>query len=73
MLRIDEVTMEDGETQKLVKIRNPWAQTEWTGTWCDGSDEWETVSEEEKERIGYEDKDDGGFWMSFKEIVNIQI
>lgn len=69
LLRIDEVTMEDGETQKLVKIRNPWAQTEWTGTWCDGSDEWETVSEEEKERIGYEDKDDGGFWMSFKDWI----
>ena len=70
LLRIEEIVLGDpeepGETQKLVKIRNPWAQTEWTGAWGDGTPEWDQVSDEEKERIGYEDKDDGGFWMSFK-------
>ena len=53
-----------------VKIRNPWAQTEWDGPWCDGSEEWDTVLDEEKERINYTDKDDGGFWMSFKDWVD---
>ena len=51
LLRIEEIEVgDDGATQKLVKIRNPWAQTEWTGSWADGSAEWEDVSDEEKER-----------------------
>lgn len=73
LLRIEEIIVGDegdGVTQKIVKIRNPWAQTEWTGAWGDGTAEWEDVSDEEKERIKYEDKDDGGFWMSFKDWID---
>ena len=66
LLQIDEVELEDGSHQRLVKIRNPWAQTEWEGPWGDGTEEWEMVPEYEKERIKYENKDDGGFWMSFQ-------
>ena len=57
---------DETQTQRLVKIRNPWAQTEWEGPWADGTEEWKNVSEKEKERIAYKDKDDGGFWMSFE-------
>ena len=53
-----------------MKIRNPWAQTEWDGPWCDGSEEWDHVLDEEKERIDYTNKDDGGFWMCFKDWVD---
>ena len=66
LLQIDEVELEDGSHQRLVKIRNPWAQTEWEGPWGDGTEEWEMVPDYEKERINYENKDDGGFWMSFQ-------
>lgn len=70
LLQIDEVELEDGSHQRLVKIRNPWAQTEWEGPWGDGTEEWEMVPEYEKERIKYENKDDGGFWMSFQDWVD---
>lgn len=71
LLSIQEVNVgEDGKTQKLVKIRNPWSKTEWDGAWGDGKPEWDEVSDDEKARLGYEDKDDGGFWMSFKDWVD---
>ena len=53
-----------------MKIRNPHARTEWDGPWCDGSEEWNHVLDEEKDRINYTNKDDGGFWMSFKDYVD---
>ena len=56
LLKIEEVELEDGNYQRLVKIRNPWAQTEWEGPWGDGTEEWDAVPDYEKERIEYEDK-----------------
>ena len=54
LLRIEEIEVGgDGETQKLVKIRNPWGEnskTEWMGSWGDGSAKWNDVSDEEKVR-----------------------
>ena len=70
LLRIDEVAKTDGEFVKLVKIRNPWAQTEWEGEWSDHCPNWDDVSDEEKERIGFEATDDGGFYMSFEDWIN---
>jgi len=70
LLQLDEVELDDGSTERIVKIRNPWAQCEWDGPWCDGSEEWEHVPDEEKERIDYTNKDDGGFWMCFKDWVD---
>jgi hypothetical protein len=52
-----------------VKIRNPWAQTEWTGEWSDHCPNWEEVSDEEKERIGFAVEDDGGFYMNFEDWI----
>ena len=31
---------------------------------------WDRVSEEEKKRLGFEDKDDGSFWMKIKDWVD---
>ncbi|CBY13662.1 unnamed protein product [Oikopleura dioica] len=69
LLRIDYVMKNDGETVKLVKIRNPWAQTEWTGEWSDHCPNWEEVSDEEKERIDFAVEDDGGFYMNFEDWI----
>jgi len=49
----------------LVRVRNPWGEKEWKGTWSDGSAVWQFVPEGEKERIGLDfDDQDGEFYMS---------
>ncbi|XP_066301939.1 calpain-A-like [Branchiostoma lanceolatum] len=53
----------------LVRIRNPWGDgTEWTGDWSDSSPLWDRVPQHERDRIGFTDKDDGEFWMDFKDF-----
>ena len=71
LLSLDLVKVgKKGKTQKIVKIRNPWSKLEWDGRWADGAPEWDHVSDEEKTRIGYEDTDDGGFWMSWEDWLD---
>lgn len=53
------------KSEKLLKIRNPWGGTEWKGDWSDSSSLW---TPELKKELGWEDKDDGSFWMSFKDF-----
>ncbi|RUS72090.1 hypothetical protein EGW08_020151 [Elysia chlorotica] len=50
---------------KLIRMRNPWGDTEWQGEWCDGGDEWKRVPETIKRELEVTSKDDGEFWMSF--------
>lgn len=72
LIGVERVKTSNGEV-RLVKIRNPWGETEWTGDWSDhrdGKDEWKTVSDEEKNRIGYNNKNDGSFWMTFQDWIN---
>lgn len=40
LLDVREVTLADGSTEKLVKLRNPWGDFEWNGDWGDESDLW---------------------------------
>ncbi|CAL4069245.1 unnamed protein product [Meganyctiphanes norvegica] len=54
--------------QKLVRLRNPWGRTEWTGDWCDGSSKWNDVDQDEKKGISLNTKADGEFWMSFNDF-----
>ena len=35
LLAVDTMTLSDGSKKDMVKIRNPWGQTEWTGDWSD--------------------------------------
>ncbi|KAK5607969.1 hypothetical protein CRENBAI_007346 [Crenichthys baileyi] len=49
----------------LVRILNPWGNTEWIGPWSDlKSEEWKMVSPEEQKRLGRVSREDGEFWMS---------
>ena len=51
----------EGETVRLLKLRNPWGHGEWKGDWSDESDLW---TPEIKAQVGFtEAKDDGLFWM----------
>ncbi|KAK7939485.1 hypothetical protein WMY93_002811 [Mugilogobius chulae] len=49
----------------LVRLLNPWGNTEWEGPWSDSkSPEWSTVSPQEQQRLGRVNREDGEFWMS---------
>uniref|UniRef100_M4AE78 Calpain-5-like n=1 Tax=Xiphophorus maculatus TaxID=8083 RepID=M4AE78_XIPMA len=53
------------ETIPLIRLRNPWGKTEWTGAWSDSSEEWSKIGETERGNLGITVADDGEFWMSF--------
>ncbi|GAB5583303.1 calpain-1 catalytic subunit [Prionailurus iriomotensis] len=63
-----------GHPEKLVRLRNPWGEVEWTGAWSDrcappetGAPEWNHIDPRRKEEL---DKraEDGEFWMSFSDF-----
>ncbi|TRY86776.1 hypothetical protein DNTS_008308 [Danionella cerebrum] len=54
-----------GRKEKLVRVRNPWGQVEWTGAWSDNSSEWNSVDPSERENVK---ADDGEFWISFSDF-----
>ncbi|XP_033822387.1 calpain-2 catalytic subunit-like [Periophthalmus magnuspinnatus] len=53
-----------GQKEKLVRVRNPWGQVEWTGAWSDGSSEWNYVQGD----CPHANAEDGEFWMSYKDF-----
>ncbi|XP_030626334.1 calpain 2, (m/II) large subunit, like isoform X2 [Chanos chanos] len=58
-----------GELTKLIRIRNPWGQVEWTGPWSDRSSQWQQISDEDRDRLSHR-AEDGEFWMSFSDFLN---
>ncbi|XP_029026785.1 calpain-9 isoform X2 [Betta splendens] len=53
----------------LVRILNPWGNTEWEGPWSDKKGpEWNEVSVEEQKRLNRVNQDDGEFWMSVSDF-----
>ena len=62
---INIVKMEENGV-RLVKLKNPWGNTEFTGEWSDGSRKW---TPELKKKYKYEgDEDEGIFFMSFNDF-----
>ena len=51
---------------KLIKIRNPWGNFEWTGDWSDDSDLW---TDNIKEEVEYEPSSKGFFYMSIDDYI----
>ncbi|XP_050003001.1 calpain-9 isoform X3 [Alexandromys fortis] len=64
---LDQVNFQ-GRRIKLIRVRNPWGQVEWTGRWSDSSLEWRSVDLEEQKRLGHSALDDGEFWMAFEDF-----
>ncbi|KAG0083456.1 hypothetical protein BGZ93_004639 [Podila epicladia] len=54
--------------ERIVQVRNPWGRTEWNGDWSDQSEKW---TPEAIAQVGMEEKDDGKFWMSYKDFLRI--
>ncbi|XP_049633518.1 LOW QUALITY PROTEIN: calpain-9-like [Suncus etruscus] len=66
---IDQVSFQ-GQKIELIRIRNPWGQVEWNGSWSDSSCEWSSVDPVEQKRLCHTALDDGEFWMAFKDFKN---
>nr|XP_046175805.1 calpain-1 catalytic subunit-like isoform X2 [Oncorhynchus gorbuscha] len=64
---VEEVVYRGNKT-KLVRIRNPWGEIEWTGAWSDNSREWEGVDRSVRGRL-QNCSEDGEFWMSFSDFL----
>lgn len=52
--------------QRLLKLRNPWGRTEWTGRWSDGSEEW---TPDWMHKLNHKFGDDGVFWISYEDLL----
>ena len=57
------------ERMAMIRLRNPWGEIEWKGSWSDGSEEWSKIPEAEKNSMGLVFSDDGEFWMDFADFV----
>ncbi|XP_038588718.1 calpain-1 catalytic subunit [Micropterus salmoides] len=57
-----------GTMTKLVRIRNPWGDVEWTGPWSDNAREWDQVDPSARGRLQNR-SDDGEFWMSYSDFL----
>ncbi|XP_006158709.1 calpain-3 isoform X3 [Tupaia chinensis] len=64
-----EETLFKDEKVKLVRLRNPWGQVEWNGSWSDGWKDWSFVDKEEKVRLQHQVTEDGEFWMSYDDFI----
>uniref|UniRef100_A0A3Q3VYC4 Calpain catalytic domain-containing protein n=1 Tax=Mola mola TaxID=94237 RepID=A0A3Q3VYC4_MOLML len=65
---VETVKMKNG-TEDLVRILNPWGNTEWEGPWSDlNGQEWNRVGVEEQKRLGRVSREDGEFWMSVSDF-----
>lgn len=51
-------------------LRNPWGHSEWTGAWSDGSKEW---TAEWLTLLDHRFGDDGAWWMSCKNLSQLQM
>ncbi|XP_074480223.1 calpain-5 isoform X2 [Sebastes fasciatus] len=54
----------------MVRMRNPWGTTDWTGAWSQGSQQWQQMSRAEREKTGLIVRDVGEFWMDFKDFCH---
>ena len=66
LLGVREVNTGSGR-EKLVHIRNPWGNGEWSGDWCDTSRKW---TSDIKKQVGFvKNTGDGSFWMSYQDFI----
>ena len=56
----------NGNEIQLLKIKNQWGTNEWIGDWSDDSLKW---TSDFKKEVGFANKEDGVFWMSFDDYL----
>jgi len=55
----------DGKQHQLIKLRNPWGQTEFDGEWGDSSKNWIPAI---AKKLQFTKANDGTFWMTLEEF-----
>ena len=68
VLKVQEFNTSYGKV-RLVNMRNPWGNGEWSGDWSDSSSKWNTVSGGRPTAK----KNDGSFWMSFDDLCKYYV
>ncbi|CAH2224189.1 calpain 8 S homeolog isoform X2 [Pelobates cultripes] len=58
-----------GHTEKLVRLRNPWGEIEWTGPWSDEAPQWNSIDPKVKAALDKQ-SDDGEFWMAYSDFIS---
>ena len=56
----------NGSQIRLLKVRNPWGQGEWTGDWSDKSPLW---TDELRQQLNLQNVNDGCFYIPFKDYL----
>ncbi|XP_006250425.2 calpain-8 isoform X5 [Rattus norvegicus] len=64
---VEEVNFH-GRPEKLIRLRNPWGEVEWSGAWSDNAPEWNYIDPRRKEELDKK-AEDGEFWMSFSDFL----
>ncbi|KAM6894436.1 calpain-5 [Lycodopsis pacificus] len=54
----------------MVRMRNPWGTTHWTGAWSQGSQQWQQMSRADREKTGLIVRDVGEFWMNLEDFCH---
>jgi hypothetical protein len=65
MLRVLKLDHE-GNSLRMLKLRNPHGANEWKGDWSDKSDLW---TDDLKDQLGWEEKNDGSFFIDYKDFI----
>ena len=68
IIKVQEFNTSYGKV-KLVNIRNPWGNGEWSGEWSDSSSRWNNVSGGRPTAK----KNDGSFWMSIEDFCKYYV
>jgi hypothetical protein len=68
VVKVKEFTTSYGNV-RLVNMRNPWGNGEWSGDWCDASSRWNLVSEGRPQSR----KNEGSFWMSIEDFCKYYV
>lgn len=55
------------DKMQMVRLRNPFGNSEWTGAFSDKSNEWLRVADDVKRAIGLNFDVDGEFWMTYQD------
>ena len=56
--------------EKVLRLRNPWGNGEYTGDWSDSSKKWTT---ELKKKYNFVKKDDGDFYMAYEDYLKYYV